>query len=75
MNIVQHRIGHMKRNVSIVYWVEEGAFDGFYVLTPEMVDIASYLDLNTLEDLEEVAQRHYMEQAVNKNEQEIINCN
>lgn len=76
MQHFQTYIGLHHRVVDVVFWIEEGHFDGFYVLIPHLQeDITGYLDRSTLNDLEYQAQRHYLEQTVNKNEQEIINGN
>ena len=73
MNVFRTTIGIHKRDVDVIYWVHEGAFDGFYVVIPGIeLDILGYLPHATVVHLEHEAQRHYLEQTVNKNEREIL---
>jgi hypothetical protein len=66
-------IGFHKLEVEVVFWVQEGSFDGFYVLIPTMQhNILGYLSKEQIADLEDQAQRHYMEEKVKKNALHIL---
>lgn len=68
-------IGHFP--VTVIFWIDQGTFDGFHVIARhhehDELDITHYLSHHQIVSLEYEAQRHFMEMQVLRNEQDIIN--
>ena len=79
MHIFQTTTGIGKVPVTVIFWVVDGAFDGFYVIAnhhqENEMDVTQYMGKKEILTLEYEAQRHYLEKQVNINEREIIDSN
>jgi hypothetical protein len=67
------KTGFGKMPVEVVFWVDQGSFDGFYVLIPHLQeDILRYLSKEQIAKLEDEAQLFYLEETVKNNALHIL---